>query len=180
MRNSSKLNKKNLKAYSLLEVMVSLSIITVCTIVMMNFMILSFRLTAVGLGRSLVREELSNVINLIGRDFKNSDLPPVCNFTGTSCDFYVEGLLYRWYLCSNNTKICKDKFDKATGTYVNIYTVASYVLINYFKFEPGFAQLSQTGNTNLILTISAAHSNQTLGINNIVKQASFSVRNYLL
>jgi len=172
--------KKQVKAYSLLEVIISLSIIGVCTIVMLNFTILSFRITSIGLARSLVREELANVMNLIGKDFRRVDLAPTCNSEGTSCDFYVDGLLYRWYLCSNNEKICKDEFIKAANAFTNVYSLSENVKVNYFKFQPGFSSDGSTTNSNVLLTISASHANQSLGVNNVIKQASFSIRNYVL
>ncbi len=180
MKNLLRSHKKNKKAFSLLEVIVSLSIIAFCTIMMMEFMILSFKITAVGLGRSLVREELANVMNLVGRDFKNSDFAPSCNSEGTSCDFYIDGIQYRWYRCQSDTKICKDKYDSSTNSFSNVYTISSNVNITYFKFESGFSQTGSSGSPNLILTISASHSNGTLGINNVIKQSSFSLRNYEL
>jgi len=167
----------NKKAFSLLEVIVSLTIIGFCTIMMMEFMILSFRITAVGLGRSLVREELANVMNLVGRDFRNSDFAPTCLADGSSCEFFVEGIRYKWYRCVSDTRVCKDKFNSSTNSFVNVYTISSNVTINYFKFESGFSQASSTGNSNLILTISASHSNATLGFNYCIKQSSFSLKN---
>lgn len=179
MKNSYKLTK-NLKGYSLLEMIVSLSIVGVATIVMMNFMIMSFKISAIIMGRSLVREELATVMNSVGRDFKNSDFSPTCAVDGLSCEFSIEGVRYRWYLCSNSTKICKDKYDSFTSTYVNVYTLSNNVNINYFKFENGYSSAGLGGNSNILLTISAAHSNESLGINNVIKQSSYSLRNYEL
>ena len=94
---SKKFNKrKNYKAYSFLEVLISLLIVGFCTVVMMNFMIMSFRLSAIALGRSVLREELSSIMTQINRDFRSADLVPLCDDSeGLSCDFYIEGILYK-------------------------------------------------------------------------------------
>lgn len=179
MKDLKKYHNK-IGGYSFIEIIVSLAIIAICTIVMLNFTILSFKITAVSLGRSSIREELANIINQVGKDFRRSDFAPVCSQQGDMCEFYIEGDRYRWELCNNSMSVCKDVYDINANSFYNIFTSAENTKITYFKFEPGFSNPAASGLNNIILTIIADHSNETLGIKNIIKQSSFSIRNYAL
>lgn len=179
-------NKKNngFKAYSLLEITVSLGIMAIATVLMMNFLVISLRLSSVSIARSFVREELSNLTVLISKDFRSSELPPVCEFTVDSkCILTIDSKKIRWGLCNEN-QVCKDELNSVTGEYQNMFTTSDNILINYFRFESGFGEVeTPTGgvvsSNSIVLTVSAGY-NSNIGVDNVIRQSSFSLRNYKL
>lgn len=174
---SSNNNKKgnNKKAYSLLEVVVSLGIIAIIIVIFFNALFLSLQITFKNLGRSLIREEISTISSFILQDLRNADVVSVCE--GNSCNLSRNGEIIEWSVCEEN-KICRNIIigeDQGVS-----YKTSNIFSLNSIQFEPGFVANSSDLRNNILLTISAAHTNPNLNINNVVRQLSISTRNYEL
>jgi type II secretory pathway pseudopilin PulG len=164
------------KAYSLLEVTVSLGVVAVATVIMINFLVLSLRISLITLGRSFVREEISNISLVISRDIRNASSIIDCGtMSSNTCTFEQTSGVYRWYLC-DTTRVCKDKVVGGVGQ--NIYKSSSSISINYFNFVTGYAQNNNNERITIIMTISASHTNESLDVDNVIRQTTISTRNY--
>ncbi len=179
-----KKKNKKLKAFSLLEVIVSLSIMGISTVLMMNFLVISLRVSSISIARSFVREELSNLNTLISKDMRASELPPLCDFeVENECILTIDSKKIKWSLCDDdNNRVCKYELNTVTSAYVNKFKTSDSILINYFRFDRGFSELNsptsgQISNNSIVLTISAGF-NSNIGVDNVIRQSSFSLRNY--
>ncbi|SRR5260221_8286427 len=179
MTYSKNRNKKR-KAFSLLEIIVSLAIMGVSMIIMMNFLILSLQISVLSLARSFVREEVSNISGQITRDIRNADLILDCGGTGNSsyCKFVEAGKTYTWAPCASNAKrICKTQTVNATTSTI-VYTSSNSVNIDIMTFSKGFTDSTSNSKTNILLLLNASHPNAGYKISNIIKQTAVSTRNY--
>jgi prepilin-type N-terminal cleavage/methylation domain-containing protein len=170
------------KAYSLLEVIISLAIVGMAITIMFNFLILSLQVSLSSFARSFIREEISNNLALISRDIRNADKINNCgqNDIANSCEIILDGEKIVWSKCGQgSTQICKDKI-LPTGEIVNLFTSSSNFIVSSLDFVQGY--LANTSNTkiNIIVTISGDHANKSLKVKNIIKQSSISTRNYEL
>lgn len=178
---------KKLKAYSLLELLISLAIIAVATTVMINFLVISVRITVRSLARSFVREEISSSVLLIARDIRNSDrvINIDCPTTGsTTCEIRLtlNGEIYRWSKCADATtnRVCKDKYNNSTGNFDNVYTSSQNVNIDYMSIDYGYSLVNNNAEINILVTLQASHARPALEISNVIRQSSASTRNYTI
>lgn len=182
-------NKKYKKGYSLIEIIISLSIMGFAITVMFSFLILSLRVSVLSLSRSFVREELAGITNLIARDIRNSDFVNNCGSTvsSNSCELVQSGTRYQWAKCDSNgiinnnselnTRVCKFRIDSGNQRVVLFISSASVVIKN-FDFSLGFTSGTSNSQTNILVLVNASHSNSSYNINNVIRQISVSTRNF--
>jgi len=162
--NYLKQNRKK-KAYSLIEIVFSLAIMAFATTVMFNFIIVGLKVNLASLGRSFVREELSNIGQFMARDLRSADYINSC--TGTTCSYIIDGLQINWYI--NNNVLVKER-DGSTE-----YKSSPSIKVDYLDFSSGYTNGNGNSNSlNVVITISASHNQ------NLVRQTSVSLRNYQL
>lgn len=181
------LNKKRLKkGYSLLEVIISLSIMGFAITVMFSFLILSLRVSILSLGRSFVREELSSITGLIARDIRNTDYIVNCGSrtVSNSCELIQNGISYLWTKCdptgavnAAGTRICKLRLDPNNQKTVFFISSAT-INVKNFDFQLGYSTGTSGAQTNILILINASHTNSAYNINNVVRQISVSTRNF--
>jgi prepilin-type N-terminal cleavage/methylation domain-containing protein len=165
---------KTQKAYSLVEVMVSLAVIAVIISILFNTLLVTLRVSYKNFARSLVREELSQISAFIARDIRNADKINVCSLT--DCEIVRDGILVKWSLCSGE-KVCRqESFDGIN--YTNVYETPNIVKVTFLNFESGFGENENLAQKNIIFTIVADHVNNNLSISNVTRQQSVSTRNY--
>jgi hypothetical protein len=166
-------SKKRKKAYSLIEIVVSLGIIGVVIIIFFNSLIIAIRVTFKSFARSNLREEMSNVTNLVIRDVRNADALISCS-SGNTCTFIKDGKEYTWAICaSEGGKICKTQ-----GSEV-VFETSDVLNVNSFNFEQGFSVVNNDVlRNNILFTLVGSHSNENMNINNLVRQTAISTRNY--
>lgn len=177
---------KQKKAYSLLEVIVSLAIVSFAIVTLINFLIISLRLNVVSLSRSVIREELNNIGTLLTRDIRNADLILDCGNTASQsisaeCSYISKGTIYTWQMCSDpslQNRICKYRLDADSNPVSTEFTSVSNAKINQFSFSRGFTGIENNSSINIIILISADHVNETLNIRNLYRETSVSTRNY--
>ncbi len=171
--------RHNKKAYSILEIIVSLSIVGFAMVVMINFLILGLQISIFSLARSFIREEMSNISTLISRDLRGADIIVACGdvVPTNMCEFVINGERFRWELCDNNTRVCKNQI---IGTQVTtVFTSSQAMKANSLEFIYGaIYDTSNQSAFNVIVTLSASHATENYNINNIVKQTSVSTRNF--
>ncbi|MDQ6985161.1 MAG: prepilin-type N-terminal cleavage/methylation domain-containing protein [Candidatus Dojkabacteria bacterium] len=176
-------SKKNKKGFSLIEVIVSLTVIALVLTLFFNIFILSSNITFKTLARSKVRESLSDLTSLISRDIRNSEYIVECGLNSIegseSCEFVVGGTQYLWHRCEEYS-YCKEEKDDATGNYNTIFETDGDIVIDKVKFEKGFS--SENGTTssqnNVLFTVIGSHFNTNLEVTNLIQQISISTRNY--
>lgn len=179
MKNSIKLQGKKLRAYSLVEIIVSLGIMGVVMTMLFSVLILSLQITFKILARSVVREEIANVSSQIARDIRNADNLTNCGAGGTSsttCEFVLNGDTFQWTKCGD--RMCKDQI-LSSGN-VNVYTSTSNIKFTTVSFDVGFADATNKARQNILITLVGSHTNPTFNVNNVIKQTSVSTRNYEL
>lgn len=178
--------KRRLKGYSLLELLISLGIIAIATTVMINFLVLSVRVTVRSLARSFVREEISASVLLIARDIRNSDriIQIDCAGGSQNCEIRVvaSGNIYRWSRCADGAqyRVCKDVWNGATSNFDNVFVSSDKVNIDFMNIDYGYSLVNKSTEINILVTLSASHSQPGLEITNIIRQSSASTRNYTI
>lgn len=178
--NHLRLTKKRKKAYSLVEVLVSLAIMAIVITMLFNVLVVGLQSSIKVIGRSFVREELSNLTSLITRDLRNSDKIVNCGETATqsSCEFFKNNIRYRWSKCvTDNEAVCKYDLTNIASP-VKIYESSQNVNITIFDFSQGFGSTETDETKSVLFTIVASHTNSYVNVNNVFKQASVSTRNY--
>ncbi|MEO6728542.1 MAG: type II secretion system protein [Candidatus Dojkabacteria bacterium] len=179
MNNLKKSHSKNLRAYSLVEIIVSLGIMGVVMTMLFSVLILSLQITFKILARSVVREEISNVSSQISRDIRNADNLTNCGVGGSStstCEFILNGDKFQWTKCGD--RMCKDQI-LSSGN-LNIYTSTSNIKFTTVSFDFGFSDSTNKARQNILLTLVGSHTNANFNVNNVIKQTSVSTRNYEL
>lgn len=168
---------KRKKAYSLVEIIISMAVIAVVLTILFNTILITLRISYRNFSRSLIREEISEIASSINRDVRNADELLFCG--GNQCQLLIDGTIIDWNLCSQDTsKICRE--ESADGTsFTNTYESPSFVLVSQFEFASGFVGSSNEAQNNILFTIVAAHENESLNISNVVRQQSVSTRNYV-
>jgi type II secretory pathway pseudopilin PulG len=168
---------KTKKAYSLIEVVISLGILGIIMTMLFSVLILSLQITFKILARSVVREEVSNITSLIARDIRNADDITDCGIvTGSRCELILNGQKYEWIQCGD--RICKNILNGTS--YENVITSPANIIFNKLTFESGFSTEDNSTRRNILVSTIASHKNESFNIKNVFKQISVSTRNYEL
>ncbi len=164
---------KNKKAFSLVEMLVSLGIISIIMVIFFNAMLISLNVTVRNNIRSNIREELSTVASLITKDIRASDRLDSNECRDSSCTMIVAAEEVTWSKCGD--QICRED----SGGVVT-YRTDSDINITNFTFDQAFVDETTALKNNVIITIVGSHVNESLEINNLIRQVSTSTRNYEL
>jgi prepilin-type N-terminal cleavage/methylation domain-containing protein len=166
--------KNSKKAFSLIEVLVGLGVISIVMVIFFNVLLISITITVRNTARSAVREEISTIASLITKDVRRADRLDTSTCMEDSCEIIVENSLIRWYLC-NESQVCKE--DRNGDV---IFESDPSLIVTNFVFEQGFVDSTSSIKNNVLVTIVGDHANESLEINNVVRQVSISTRNYEL
>ncbi len=183
------MNKKQ-KAYSILEILVTLAIFGILSVFLMQSLFMNLTLSSRISARSQIRSELDQLLSLIEKDIRNADeinklscahvntTNPRCE---SSCTMKVGSEIITW--CYDNRDIAGKKLIKYSGTFPNytkIYETSNLFQIDDLEFA---INLDDVGTTldfnpyiNVVLTLNA--SNENLGIKDQIRQLSITTRNY--
>lgn len=165
------------KAYSLIEVVISLAIIAVILTILFNTILVTLRISYRNFTRSFVREEVAQATTLLSRDIRNAD--EILNCGGitesNSCTVVRDNTLIRWELCADS--ICRaESLDG--NNFTTIFETADTIEVSQFTFINGFALNPNAAQQNIVFTLVAGHENEDLNISNVIRQQSVSTRNY--
>lgn len=179
-----RLQTRKKKGFSLLEMTISLVIISFILLIFFNTIVTALDVSYKGIARSFVREEMTSILNLLLRDVRNSDEVSVCE--GMTCEIIVGGRELVWGLCdednellsprsirSENDIICK--VDRNTSEL--IYKSDDKLKIEVFEFETAVS-IGNFSTKTILITIVSSHVNERFNVNNMIRQSSISTRNY--
>lgn len=175
--NLKELNRKN--GYSMLEVIVSLAITAVSVFMMMNILIVGFKLNIESLSKSYVREEVTNLSSLILRDIRNADRVTDCGTLSfrKSCEFVRAGK-FRWGECpDDDNKICKIKIDDE-GTEEIVFESPPNLVFNIDFILTAEDSEFTPENVSVLLTIVGNHIATSASGVNVISQISITTRNF--
>lgn len=165
------------KGFSLVEVVVSIGIMSVAMLILMSTLITAYSVNIKTLAANFVREEISALLSSITRDIRNANSITSCS--GSDCLIETQTGGVRWSLCGaepDNTRVCKyNELDEI------VYQTSNNVVLTNLDFTVSVPLATvDPEQANLIVTIVGSHANTNLGINNILKQNSVSTRNFNL
>ena len=187
-------HKKRLLAYSLLEVMVTLAIFSLLTLILVNTLIVNLRVSRTISNRSRIRNELNEFANLLERDVRNAAFVKECD--NNNSVFASLG--------KPNTVACKLEIPNSTGagnsTFVwvyqsigpdhyiyklngaedsadIIYQTASILNIDSISIEK-IIDSSNEERATILVTVIASAKDPSWNIVNQVRQVIVSTRNY--
>ncbi|GAB4284868.1 MAG: hypothetical protein Kow0081_2310 [Candidatus Dojkabacteria bacterium] len=169
----SKLAKKKKKAFSLVEVTVSLAIIGIILLIFFNSIITAARVSIESISKSRVREEFTNVLALVSKDIRNADRLENCFSGGTECIMVQNNDLVRWELCEES--VCRYENNNLS------FRTSAKSRIETFTFERGYipeASATNSTRTNVLVTIIGEYNSQQVDSGKIFRQLSVSTRNY--
>ncbi len=171
---------KRLAAFSLLELIVSMGIVGIVMVMLSNVLINSILVSQKSIARSFIREEITNISDLITNDIRGAVTVGECDgaMDLAKCDIETDSGVITWKLCTSDTgpaQICKVD---ANGD-VQFASSPNLKVIGY-SFEPGFDTGGNAVEKNIILTIVGDHANDAFNVHNVLRQVSISTRNYLL
>ena len=171
---------KNKKGYSLVEVLVSLAIMSIVITMLFNVLIVGLSSSLKVIARSVVREEMAAVTGQITRDVRNSDKITSCGESAiqNSCEFFKNNIRYKWSKCTNaESRICKYNLSDINNP-VSVYETSENVNFTTFDFSEGFGSGETEKAKNILFTIVASHTNSYVNVQNVFRQSSISTRNY--
>jgi len=181
--NKVKQNKfevRKLKAFSLIELTVSMAIVGVIMAMLSNVLVNSIVVSQKSIGRSFVREEITDISDRISNDLREAARILECEGELVNALCRVESTegTITWEMCPATTgelQICKKDVDG------NILFLSSPNLkVTGFTFEQGFDIGGNAVKKNIVLTIVGDHANAAFNVKNILRQVSISTRNYFL
>ncbi len=171
--------KKTIKAFSLLEVMVSMAIIGIIMAMLSNILVNSIIISQKSIARSFVREEVSDILDRVAADVRDANTISSC--TGTlqtaKCDMVLDAPV-SWQTCVNSVggyDVCKKD---ASGNI--LFSSSPTLKLTSLIFDQGYDTGTNTIRKNILITIVADHQNTATGVKNILRQTSVSTRNYEL
>jgi len=173
-RKIKKVNK-NLRAYSLLEMLISLAIVAIVMMMMTNTLVITIEISRKSFARSIVREEQNNLLTKIEKDIRNARYVSGC--TGENDQARCEVGLdkpYIWTTCDRDGGfyVCK----KDSSESVVIEGFSEDIKVDYFSFQEGLADAE--GKKSILVTLAVSHSDPSYEVTNQVRQIIISTRNY--
>ncbi len=179
------LSTKNLKfstkkrAYSLLEIIVSLLIVSIIIVMLTNILFLSLDISKKSFARTSIRESQSEILRKIEKDIRNAHFIEQCAGENENAMCIVElDKKYYWTTCQNeqgNMTICK-KINLGTPNEQIVEELPNYIKVDLLSFEqdPG----NNAEKRTIVVTTSFSHVQEEYSILNQIRQIIISTRNY--
>lgn len=174
------MNLKYKKGYSIVEILVSLAILSIVITMLFNVLIVGLQGSLKIIARSFVREELSAVTALVAKDIRNSDRVIFCgeSLVQNSCEFFKNNIRYRWSICTDDgLRICKYDLSNP-GNPVKVFENSRNVNVTLLEFAQGIGAGNSQESRNVLITLVASHNNSYVNVTNVFRQTSVSTRNY--
>lgn len=169
------------KAYSLLEVLITLVIVNIILLMVSNILVLSLKISIQAHERSKAREELTNIVNLIRRDIRNANsVTQIENESELKLNAQVQNLI--WKPCEGSPdQICKYITTVGNPNLIETYRSHQRLKITDLSFIEQESDL-YGGYVNyqisILMTIQADHTIESYNIHNLYRQVLISTRNY--
>lgn len=166
---------KKLKGFSLIEIIVSLAIVSIILILFFNIITGILNTAIKTNARAAAREEMSLLSNLVRQDIRNANVISDCN--ESSCELVTNEGQIEWNRCDDNENlVCR--YTNNNGVRELTYKMPEFLEAETFSFDVGFSEDTDTTKQNIIFNLAANHTNEELEIENIVVNTSTSTRNY--
>ena len=200
MKNT--INKKNVKGYTLLEMLVTLVVFAILMTMIVQVLLISIESGRKISGRSKVRGDLSEVAVMMRRDFRNAgkidstkcgdaiyhfDTSGIPVFSGLpACFFSLSGSNYAWVYGDDSVcpkdKICKLKQSTSSGEYELYYQSSDILQFDRTKtsFEVNITQENESISQGIVLvslTVNALES-MKLDVATQYRQVTVFTRNF--
>ena len=178
-------NKKTIKAYSMVEMLVTMAIFAVIITMLLQSLLLNLKLSTQVNIRSKFNSDIDQLVSLIERDLRNADYYTSCN--GSSCVIILNQTSVNWYqsCASGKCVVNRDTSTTLAPVPVTEYTSDSTLNVTAFDFTVNTGETGSTGSyskSNILLTIKVKPASTTweenYGILEQVRQISVSSRNY--
>jgi prepilin-type N-terminal cleavage/methylation domain-containing protein len=169
------------KAFSLLEVLVTLVIVNIILLMVSQILVISLKLSIQAHERSKAREDLTTIVNMIRRDVRNANsVKQIDPANELSINAQVQNIT--WKLCGDEaTRICRHIFN--TKTNLEEVTFQSNARLNISDIS--FIDQSSDAfggdihhQLSILFTIQAEHSVESYNIKNLYRQVLISTRNF--
>ncbi len=163
----------------MLEVLVTLVIVSVVLVMLTNVLFLALTIARKSFARSHIREEQNNIISKIEKDIRNAHFVESCmgEDLSASCSVALD-TKYLWTTCTredNTWYVCK-KENPGTPNEKILAGMADDIVLKKFTFEEGYSD--SEGRKTILVTMVVAHKDESLKLNNQVRQISISTRNF--
>lgn len=171
---------KTVKAFSLMEMVVTMGILAIVITMLSNVLINSILISQRTIARSFIREEVVDIMDRIAYDLRNASSISACegSLDTATCDLVIKER-FTWRMCDpeddGQMQVCKVD---ASGNI--LYASSPNLRFNRFTIEPGFETQTSSRQRNILITIVASHTNSNYAVNNVINQVAISSRNYLV
>lgn len=185
------MKKKKLKAFSLVETLVTLVVFGILLAMLSQVLLLNLQVSRKIQARTRVREELAELVGLLQRDVRNADIIYIgageCDDTNDfdmnsqndrGCRMFVTDDIL-WVdgghgSCPAN-HLCKLQWSNQNNV---LYQSSDILSVDSVSFQAQeFLSVENTSAT-LIVTLNVAASNPNWEVNNQVRQITVSTRNF--
>jgi prepilin-type N-terminal cleavage/methylation domain-containing protein len=191
-----KITKIKIKAYSIVEMLVTMAIFSVIITMILQSLFLNVKLTSQINLRSKFNSDLDQLVSLIERDIRNVDyyypvdLPGFikgCDATTlqSDCTFSANGINIKWYLDTQSPihSVRRAKQENLNPQVID-YNSTNILDVEEFEFTINSTENldSQARLANILVTIKVKPAipewTSVYGIDSQVRQISVSTRNY--
>ncbi len=154
MKKSLVAKIKDKKAYSLMELLVSMAIFGMLMIMLTQILFSSLKISQENYLRSVYRESLSEVFDFMKRDIRNANVIVDCQADVCHISHTQEVI---WTKCADQISICKYVQNPETLEFEKVKETVDNIYVKDLKFEmASFDEvISNTGYTNntIIVTV---------------------------
>lgn len=169
-------NNKKYKAFSLLEILITLVIVSIVMVMLSNVLFMTLDVSRKIYARSVVREEQNNLLTKLEKDIRNARLIKDCSGEDANarCVIHLQ-YEYIWQGCmdqtTKNLSVCKISKDGEI-----LEQTSENIKVDNFRIEQGI--VDSEGKKTIIVTLVVSHVDDQLGINNQTRQLVISTRNF--
>lgn len=200
------LSKKFKKAFSLVETLITLIVVSIIILMLSNVLAITLKVSVLARERSHIKNETANMFDKLDRDVSNAEYVYISDPADPSNGvIIIETADYRvrWERCTDsiaadpvtNGSLCQyycaidlanSTLDDsicpptpANGRRLN-YITSSKLEIESFRVEEIDAGLENQRIKSAVVTIKAKHARESLEISNIYKQITISSNNFII
>lgn len=176
-----KRKSQKLKAFSLMEMVVTMGILAIIITMLSNILINTILVSQRTFARSFIREEIADIADKIALDIRQANIVTTCEGEGEAvlCHMITNEPI-TWSLCDltgdgTNLQICKQDEDGNV-----LFASSPSLKVVQFTIEQGYEAQGSNRQRNILVTVVGSHINTSYAVNNVVSQTAVSTRNYFL
>lgn len=169
--------KKAFGAYSLLEILATLAIVSIIIVMLTDVLIITLEISRKSYVRSIVREEQNDILTRIGKDLRNARFVGECQGENetASCQVGLDQIYY-WKLCDRYEQTGSDLCKMDYGQETILEKTSDNINIDLLRFEEGLSD--SMGRKSILVTLVVSYKDDEINISNQTRQIVVSTRNY--